>query len=130
MAEVSKPLTLAPEEINAKADLNVVNGDSIPKHSTTTPTTHQYDPNFTQNVIKCTGPKTSPRMRKVMASLIQHVHDFARENELTIDEWMAGVDLVRYSLMQNDHKCQSFHRSMQQAGCQTTNATKLNSCVI
>ena len=100
MPKVSEPLTLAPEEINAKANLNGVNGDSIPKHSTTTPTTHRYDPNFTQNVINSMGPKTAPRMRKIMASLIQHVHDFARENEVTLDEWMAGVDFVRYSVTQ------------------------------
>ncbi|OCL06704.1 aromatic compound dioxygenase [Glonium stellatum] len=55
---------------------------------------HKFDPNFTQNVINATGPKASPRMRKVMASLIQHIHDFARENEITVDEWMAGVELM------------------------------------
>ena len=100
MPEVSEPLTHAPEEINSKANLNGVNDDSIPKDSSTTPKTHRFDPNFTQHVISCTGPKTSPRMRKVMASLIQHIHDFARENEVTIEEWMAGVDFVRCSLTQ------------------------------
>ena len=54
----------------------------------------KFDPNFTKNVINATGPKASPRMRKVIGSLIQHLHDFARENEITIDEWMAGVELV------------------------------------
>lgn len=53
-----------------------------------------YDPGFTQNVINAIGPKASPRVRKVMSSLIQHLHDFARENEVTVDEWMAGVELV------------------------------------
>ena len=100
MPEVSEPLTLAPEEASSKANLNGANGDSIPKDSATTPKTHRFDPNFTQNVINSTGPKTSPRMRKVMASLIQHIHDFARENEVTLDEWMAGVDFVRLSLTQ------------------------------
>lgn len=57
-----------------------------------------YDPTFTQNVINAIGPKATPRMRKVMASMIQHIHDFARENEITVDEWMAGVELVRASL--------------------------------
>ncbi|OCK95993.1 catechol 1,2-dioxygenase 1 [Cenococcum geophilum 1.58] len=55
---------------------------------------HKLDPNFTQNVISATGLRASPRMRKVMASLIQHLHDFARENEITVDEWMAGVELI------------------------------------
>lgn len=53
-----------------------------------------YDPDFTQNVINAIGPKASSRVRKVMSSLIQHLHDFARENEVTVDEWMAGVELV------------------------------------
>lgn len=52
---------------------------------------HKYDPDFTQSVIDLTGPQTSPRMRQLMSGLIRHVHDFARENDLTMDEWMAGV---------------------------------------
>jgi catechol 1,2-dioxygenase len=56
-----------------------------------------FDPNFTDNVIHAMGPKTSPRMREVMTSLIRHVHDFARETELTVDEWMAGVQLMNWA---------------------------------
>lgn len=97
MPEVTEPLTLAPEETKTKANLNDVNGNSTLKDSATTPRTHLFDPNFTQNVINATGPKTSPRMRKVMTSLIQHIHDFARENEITIEEWMAAVDFVSIS---------------------------------
>jgi len=52
------------------------------------------DPNFTDNVISAMGPKTSPRMREVMAGLIRHLHGFARETNLTVSEWMAGVELV------------------------------------
>lgn len=67
--------------------------------------TSRFDPNFTQNVINATGPKTSPRVRKLMASLIQHVHDFARENELTVDEWMEGVQLMNWAgQMSNDKR--------------------------
>ena len=101
MAKVSQPLTLAPEETSSKANMNGVNGSSTPKDSATTPRTHRFDPNFTQNVINSTGPKTSPRLRKVISSLIQHVHDFARENEITIEEWMAGVNFVRYIQTRN-----------------------------
>ncbi|CZT43524.1 probable catechol 1,2-dioxygenase [Rhynchosporium secalis] len=65
----------------------------------------RFDPNFTQNVIDATGPKATPRMRKVMGSLIKHVHDFARENELTIDEWMAGVAMMNWAgQMSNDKR--------------------------
>ena len=56
--------------------------------------THKFDPHFTQNVINATGKKATPRFRQLMTSFIQHIHDFARENELTIDEWMQAVDFV------------------------------------
>lgn len=55
---------------------------------------HKFNPTFTQTVINATGPKATPRVRQLTTSLITHLHDFARENELTIDEWMAGVELV------------------------------------
>ncbi|KAF7915396.1 hypothetical protein EAE99_010169 [Botrytis elliptica] len=65
---------------------------------------HKFDPNFTQNVIEAMGPKTSPRMREVMSCLIKHVHDFAREVELTVDEWMLGVELLNEAGKMSDHK--------------------------
>ncbi|KAH6618168.1 Intradiol ring-cleavage dioxygenase [Chaetomium sp. MPI-SDFR-AT-0129] len=55
---------------------------------------HRFDPNFTNQVVEGMGPKTSPRNREVLGALIRHIHDFARETELTIDEWMAGVKYV------------------------------------
>lgn len=70
-----------------------VNGDS------------RFDPDFTQHVIDAMGPKTSPRIRQIMTSLIRHVHDFARENELTVDEWMKGVELINWAgQMSNDRR--------------------------
>ncbi|MFA8440674.1 dioxygenase [Yoonia sp.] len=35
--------------------------------------------------------ETAPRMREVLGSLVQHLHDFARETNLTHDEWRAGI---------------------------------------
>jgi len=64
----------------------------------------RYDPTFTQRVIDATGPKASPRMRQVMSSLIRHVHDFARENEITVDEWMEGVELLNWAGRMSDDK--------------------------
>jgi len=55
---------------------------------------HRFNPNFTQSVIDAMGPKTDPRLRVVMSSLIRHLHDFTREVELTVDEWMAGVKFI------------------------------------
>jgi catechol 1,2-dioxygenase len=64
----------------------------------------RFDPDFTRHVIEATGPKATPRMRKVMGSLIQHVHDFARENEITIDEWMAAVNMMNWAGKISDEK--------------------------
>ncbi|CAG8982286.1 hypothetical protein HYALB_00004520 [Hymenoscyphus albidus] len=64
----------------------------------------RFDPTFTRKVIEATGPKASPRVRKVMGSLIQHVHDFARENEITVAEWMAAVEMMNWAGKMSDEK--------------------------
>ena len=102
MSEIPRPLALAPEESTSNTNTDSsssqanchTNGVAGKPASGVTPT-HRFDPNYTQNVINATGPKASPRIRKVVHSLMQHIHDFARENELTVDEWMAGVEFVR-----------------------------------
>ena len=86
---LSDPLNLVPEDPSSMANhINSNHSDNKQAKA------DRFDPNFTQSVINATGPKASPRMRKVMASMIQHIHDFARENEITVDEWMAGVEMV------------------------------------
>ena len=62
--------------------------------TTTKPSSSRFDPTFTQHVIDTIGPKCPPRARQVLSSLIRHVHDFAREVELTTDEWMMGVNFM------------------------------------
>jgi len=55
---------------------------------------HRFDPNFTASVLAAIGPETAPRIKTLVSSLITHIHDFTRENELTIDEWMYGVNFI------------------------------------
>jgi catechol 1,2-dioxygenase len=62
------------------------------------------DSDFTQRVIDAMGPKTTPRVREIMGPLIQHIHDFAREVELTWDEWMAGVNIINEAGKMSDEK--------------------------
>ena len=58
---------------------------------------------FTEQVINSFGPRTDPRLREVMSSLVQHLHDFARDVELTFDEWLAAVKLINQAgQMSND----------------------------
>jgi catechol 1,2-dioxygenase len=56
-----------------------------------------YDPYFTEKVIAATGPNAHPRLAQVMPSLVRHLHDFAREVNLTVAEWTAAVDMVWHS---------------------------------
>ncbi|EGW35392.1 hydroxyquinol 1,2 dioxygenase [Spathaspora passalidarum NRRL Y-27907] len=49
---------------------------------------------FTDYVKSSFGPKATPKARRILTSLIQHIHDFTRENHITVDEWMFGVDFI------------------------------------
>jgi catechol 1,2-dioxygenase len=40
------------------------------------------------------GADVPPRLAQVMASLVRHLHAFARDVQLTQDEWAAGVDFL------------------------------------
>ncbi|KDN67260.1 putative dioxygenase [Colletotrichum sublineola] len=60
---------------------------------------------FTKQVIASMGKDTNPRLRQVLSSFIQHIHDFAREVDLTTDEWMAGVNMINWAgQMSNDRR--------------------------
>jgi hypothetical protein len=72
---------------NGNKNSNSANGTDSTKVS-------RFDPHFTDAVIAATGPKAHPRLAQVMPSLIRHLHDFARENEITVDEWTAAVEMV------------------------------------
>lgn len=61
----------------------------------------KYDPGFTDKVIAATGPKANPRLKQIMPSLLRHLHDFAREVDLTVAEWTVGVDLVSFDILTN-----------------------------
>ena len=52
---------------------------------------------YTNAVIDATGPKASPRARAVIGSLIRYLHDFARENRITVDEWMQAVEMMNWA---------------------------------
>ncbi|KUJ06498.1 aromatic compound dioxygenase [Mollisia scopiformis] len=54
----------------------------------------RFDPKFTGHVLETIGPNCTPRNRLVLGALMRHVHEFAREVELTVDEWMMGVTFI------------------------------------
>ena len=45
-------------------------------------------------VQKAMSRTEDPRLREIMASLVDHLHSFAREVRLTEAEWEAGVDFI------------------------------------
>lgn len=47
------------------------------------------------------GPGTNPRLREVMACLVKHLHAFAREIELTQEEWETAIRF----LTETGHMC-------------------------
>ncbi|KAI8966739.1 aromatic compound dioxygenase [Daldinia sp. FL1419] len=59
-----------------------------------TTTKVKYNSQFTDNVIAATGPKALPRLKEIMPKLLQHLHDFARDVDLTTAELMAGIELI------------------------------------
>ncbi|SFL28752.1 dioxygenase [Shimia haliotis] len=50
--------------------------------------------NITEVFTSYFGEGTDPRVKEVLSSLAQHMHDFAREVNLTHDEWRMGIDFL------------------------------------
>lgn len=50
--------------------------------------------NSVQVVNGRTGADAHPRLATIMASLVRHLHSFAREVELTQEEWGAAIDFL------------------------------------
>ncbi len=53
--------------------------------------------NITQEFLEYCGPETSPRLKFVLEKLVGHLHDFAREVDLTHEEWRKGLDILTKS---------------------------------
>ncbi|KAH8173621.1 dioxygenase domain-containing protein [Sarocladium implicatum] len=60
---------------------------------------------WTEDVIGAMGPNTDPRTRQIFTSMIKHLHDFARENQITVAEWSKAVEMINWSgQMSNDRR--------------------------
>jgi hydroxyquinol 1,2-dioxygenase len=49
---------------------------------------------ITEAVIGRLSQCDDPRFKRVMTSLIAHLHDFAREVKLTEPEWLAAINFL------------------------------------
>jgi hydroxyquinol 1,2-dioxygenase len=56
---------------------------------------------ITPAVIERLSSAQDPRLRQILTSLVTHLHDFAREVQLTEAEWMRGIEF----LTATGHKC-------------------------
>ncbi len=50
--------------------------------------------NITDVFMGYVSKDTDPRMREVLGSLVKHLHDFARDTNLTHDEWRKGIEFL------------------------------------
>jgi len=63
---------------------------------------------LTDAVLARIDESTEPRLRRVMTSLVRHLHDFVREVELTEEEWMSGIRFLTETGQKCDDKRQEF----------------------
>lgn len=57
--------------------------------------TNDFPNEITANVVDSFRNAASDRLRKVMSSLVTHLHAFAREVELKEDEWSAAINFLK-----------------------------------
>jgi hydroxyquinol 1,2-dioxygenase len=50
--------------------------------------------NITDEVVRRFENTSNPRLQEIMASLVRHLHAFAREVNLTEDEWFEGIQFA------------------------------------
>ena len=50
---------------------------------------------ITQTFFDYCGPETTSRLRFILETLVQHLHDFTRETNLTHDEWRQGLEFLQ-----------------------------------
>ena len=63
---------------------------------------------FAQAVIDRMGDCKDARFKQIMSSLVRHVHAFAREVDLTPEEWMTGIQFLTAVGQKCDDKRQEF----------------------
>jgi hydroxyquinol 1,2-dioxygenase len=64
--------------------------------------------NLTAEVVKRLGKTKDKRLREIMTSAVKHLHAFAREVELTEEEWFEGIKFLTQVGQKCDDKRQEF----------------------
>jgi hydroxyquinol 1,2-dioxygenase len=63
---------------------------------------------ITQAVLRAQQGCTNPRLKTILDSLVTHLHDFAREVQLSESEWHAGIEFLTEVGRFTDHRRQEF----------------------
>ncbi len=63
---------------------------------------------LTDAVVQQFAANPNDRLRQITTSLVRHLHDFVRENDLTQEEWRAGIDFLTKTGQISDDKRQEF----------------------
>jgi hydroxyquinol 1,2-dioxygenase len=53
--------------------------------------------NITDVFMNYFGPDTDPRVKEILKSLVTHLHEFARETNLTHAEWRKGIEFLEWA---------------------------------
>ena len=69
---------------------------------------HSVEADLTEAVLARLAPSAAPRFKQVMTSLVQHLHSFVREVELTEEEWFEGIRFLTAAGQKSDDKRQEF----------------------
>jgi hydroxyquinol 1,2-dioxygenase len=69
---------------------------------------HSVEADLTEAVLARLAPGAAPRFKQVMTSLVQHLHAFVREVELTEEEWFEGIRFLTAAGQKSDDKRQEF----------------------
>jgi hydroxyquinol 1,2-dioxygenase len=72
------------------------------------PVRSELETKLTDAVIARLSDEADPRFRRIMQSLIRHVHDFVREVELTEEEWFAAIKFLTATGQKCDDKRQEY----------------------
>ena len=64
--------------------------------------------NLTDAVLGRLDGASDPRFKKIMSSLVRHLHDFVRDVELTEDEWFEAIKFLTATGQKCDDKRQEF----------------------
>jgi hydroxyquinol 1,2-dioxygenase len=63
---------------------------------------------ITPAVLARLADAESPRLKEILSSLVNHLHDFAREVKLTEEEWLKGIQFLTATGHMCDEKRQEF----------------------